>query len=270
VLLWADNRWKGLDMKQVRVMSVALTVCMAVSAACAALTAQNMAEIQAGMQNLELFKGLPLGGDPGDLSRHWEALLKLSQMSAWNFAGREAASRSLSEASLNDLFVMNQTLVDPKLQTQFQDADARRVFAVRYYHLLYFLYQYYRVMGWGWDALNADFAKTGWTNAADYRWQANAAKMREWLGVVPLSASAMRQSASAQPVPQQGNVRSVREIEAAIRRQQNYLRELERKLNRASDDYSSYQDSERRRYANGGRVSNGGVINAKLRTVQNF
>jgi len=73
--------------------------------------------------------------------------------------------------------------------------------AVRYYHLLYFIYQYYRYMGWEWDAINCDFANTGWSDAAEYKWQANAAKLREWLGV----SSQMPSAETASP-----HVRSVK------------------------------------------------------------
>lgn len=233
------------------------------------LTEQNKNEIQAGMQNLSMFQGLPLGGDPGDIARHWESLQQLVAISASDAAQRQEGCLKLSSACFYDLKVMNQTLVSPQLQAQFQDPDARRAFAVRYYHLLYFIFQYYRCMGWGWDAINADFATTGWPDAAEYRWQANAAKMREWLGAKPLDAAALQSAASAQP-PSGSGVRSVREIEAAIRRYQNYRRDLERKANRASDDYSSYEDNERRRIANGGRVSSGRIGMGKLQTVHNY
>lgn len=236
-----------------------------------ALTEQDKNEIQAGMQTMAMFQGLPLGGDPGDIARHWESLRQLVAIPSSAAAQRQDACQKLSIACFADLKVMNQTLASPQLQTQIQDPDARRVFAVRYYHLLYFIFQYYRCMGWGWDCINADFSTTGWPDAAEYRWQANAAKLREWLGAKPLNAASLQQQVPAagamQPTAATG-VRSVREIEAAIRRLQSYIRYLEREANRSSDDYSSYVDNGRRQVANGGREYNWKLKLLKRKTVQ--
>lgn len=236
------------------------------------LMPQDMQMIQENMQKIPLFRGLPLGGDPGDISKYWATVATLSSMSnngAMQIVTQQS-HRELSEDCLNELKAMNQALASPEAQVQFQDPNVRRAFAVRYYHLLFFIVSYTRHMNLDWG-MDGDFASSGWPDAAEYRWKANAAKLREWLGAPPLGEEPSLTVSNAQQLFGK-NAPSVREVESAIRQCQNRRRDLERKVSSATYNYDSHKDNERRRIANGGtyRSSDGAISMSNLSQVHYY
>ena len=233
---------------------------------------QQLAGLTTALQTYDVTQGIALDLDPKEVGKYYAAYgnaLRAKKLGDFTAGDPNMAIGGIVQQLCGELRQLNMVLATNV--ASLSDDAKKKEFAHRYLHTVTCL----RIILSETDQqaanyMNNDFGGGRDPNGMGLQWKDRTDVMRSWIG----SGAAVGVEGLTQPITPQmhkGNIKQrIRNLESVIRNQRNYVSSLERKANSARNDYDSYKDSERTRWAKGGRVGNGSVSMGKLRTAQNM